>query len=328
MLLREYLYVDTTTVRGLLAQLENGVVETELESSSISKKSSAGIKGFADHSQDWGDARTTTKAMGDALFPALEAALETEDLIVDASDLISTREGWADQAMQTTLPAGRIVRITSPGYLIDSRFVAMTLSGFTTTHRGLVNMGIAPAVDEPVQPPRAKRASRSTKYRELPGEADSLEGMIPLGELRFDASESGSSLTGEFYRGIAQVARGMFSPGLHLVLLPDVEGAGAVTVRLQEGRQFLDTDPDIVFARYGVGAQEWTVVGSVGHHPLPSPSMTDGDFIQLDGTISRANFGRYINRLGTLLGNRGFTDLPQAPGFSVIPWAVYRTLGL
>jgi hypothetical protein len=47
-----------------------------------------------------------------------------------------------------------------------------------------------------------------------------------------------------------------------------------------------------------------------------------------DDNIERGSFGRYVNRLGSVLGNIGFTDLPQAPGFSVIPWAVYRTLGV
>jgi hypothetical protein len=155
---------------------------------------------------------------------------------------------------------------------------------------------------------------------------DSPEGAIPLGDIRFDANDD-SPISGEFLRGIVQVARGMFAPGLHLMLAPDVEEAGAITVRLQEGRQYLDSHPDVLFARYGVGAQLWTVVGTIGHHPLPDPDMDNARFLDGQGNIRRAEFGRYVNQLGTLLGNLGFTDLPQSPGFSVVPWAVYRTLG-
>ena len=173
-------------------------------------------------------------------------------------------------------------------------------------------------------PPKAKKAGKT--YKELPGEADSPEGSIPLGDIRFDADDD-SSISGEFLRGIVQVARGMFAPGLHLMLAPDAEDAGAITVRLQEGRQYLDSDSDVLFARYGVGAQDWTVVGTVGHHPLPDPDMDNAKFLDGEGNIQRAEFGRYVNRLGTLLGNLGFTDLPQSPGFSLVPWAVYRTLG-
>ncbi len=263
--------------------------------------------------------------MGDALFPLLEDLLEAEGLFEDVSDIVAKDDAWETGYFQEWLPPGKIVRVTAPGYLIDARFVAAILGGFSVTHRGLVNMGILPHADQPVLPTKAKRTQK--QYKELPGEVDSIEGMIPLGELRFDESGDEPGISGELFRGITQVTRGMFAPGLHLALAPDVAPGGAITVRLQEGRQYLDSDPDILFARYGVGAQEWTVVGTIGHHPLPDPDMADSNFKDAEGNIRRGDFGRYVNRLGTLLGNLGFTDLPQAPGFSLIPWAVYRTIG-
>lgn len=134
-------------------------------------------------------------------------------------------------------------------------------------------------------------------------------------------------MSGKFLRGIVQISRGMFAPGLHLSLLPDVESGGIISIRLQEGKQYLDTDPDVLFARFGVGIQEWTVVGTIGHHPLPSPDLSEFDFTDDDGNISRGKFARYVNGLGATLGNLGFSDMPQSPGFSMVPWAVYRTLG-
>lgn len=326
MILREYLYVDAAVVRGLLAQMNSGIAETEQETSSNSKKTGVGAKGFVEHAQEWGDTRTTTKALGDSLFPILEESLESEGILEDVSDVLSSSEEWTI-GMQDRLPPGKVVRITLPGYLIDARFVANVLRGFTVTHRGLVNIGVLPQAPEAVLPPKAKQANRKKPYKELPGEEESLEGGIPLGQLFFNDSDT-SSISGEFLRGITQVTRGMFAPGLHLVLASEAENAGAINVRLQEGRQYLDTDPDILFARYGVGAQEWTVVGSIGHHPDPEASLDNADFMSANKDIKRGEFGRYVNKLGSVLGNIGFTDLPQAPGFSVIPWAVYRTLGV
>lgn len=322
MILREYLYVDTTAVRGVLAQMDAGIVEEEAATTTKAKKSVGGVKGFAEHAQNWEDSRTTTKALGDAIFPLLEDALEAEGYLEDVSEIVNTPAGWAPGTFEGLLPPGKIVRITAPGYLIDARFVASVLGGFSVTHRGLVNMGIVPESADAVLPTRAKKTAK--RYSELPGEADSLEGRIPLGDMRFDDD---SSVSGEFLRGITQVARGMFAPGLHLMLTPDADEAGAITLRLQEGRQFLDSDTDVLFGRYGVGAQDWTVVGTIGHHPLPDPDMDNARFMDARGNIRRAEFGRYVNRLGTLLGNVGLTDLPQTPGFSVVPWAVYRTLG-
>lgn len=325
MLLREYLYVDTTAVRGVLAQLNAGIVESETAASGNEKKTSAGVKGFVEHRQNWGEHFSTTKATADALFPQLEEALEGEGLLEDVSDLLVQKESWGHGVMEVSLPPGKIIRATAPGYLIDARFIATILSGFAVVNRGLVNMRILEHAPPAIVPPKAKPKG-GKGYQELPGESDSLEGQIPLGKISFGPDDD-SEITGEFFRGITQVTRGMFAPGLHLSLSPRVDQAGAISVRLQEGRQYLDMDPDILFAHYGVGAQEWTVVGTIGHHPLPDPDMANSDFTNLDGSVRRGDFGRYVNQMGTMLANLGFTDLPQAPGFSIIPWAVYRTIG-
>ncbi|MGY0388164.1 DUF6414 family protein [Nocardioides sp. WG-D5] len=321
MILREYLYVDTAAVRGALAQLDTGIVESETSKSANAKKTSIGVKGYLEHARDWGDDLTTTKTMGDAVFPLLEEGLTVHGLLEDVSDVVADPASWESFTMEDLLPAGKIVRITAPGYLFDARFVAGFIEGYAVTQRGLVNMGVFDGPNNAVVPPKAKKPAK--KYEQLPGEDVSLEGRIPLGQM--PTGEPGSD-TGEFFRGVVQVARGVFAPGLHLMLMPDIDTAGPITVRLQDGRQYLDTEPDILFARYGVGSQYWTVVGTVGHHPVPGQNMDNPDF--LDGeSIRRAEFGRYINRLGGVLGQTGFTDLPQAPGFSLVPWAVYRTLG-
>jgi hypothetical protein len=65
--LREYLYVDTAAVRGVLAQMDSGIGESETKKSE--KKTGGGVKGFAEHTQASGHDLTTTKSLGDALFP-------------------------------------------------------------------------------------------------------------------------------------------------------------------------------------------------------------------------------------------------------------------
>lgn len=270
MLLREYLYVDSTAVRGVLAQLESGVAESETQTEKKTKTTGGGVKGFAEHTQTWGGDLTTAKSLGDALFPRLEDALESEGLLTDVSEQLTTPGAWESGAMRETMPPGKIVRITAPGWLMDSRFIGSILTGYATINRGLENMDILSPAKPVAVPPKvkAKQTGASKGYKELPGESDALEGLIQLGHI---GGEDG--LQGAFLRGITQVMRGMFMPGLHLTLTPDVDGAGSVMLRLQEGRQYLDNDPDILFARYGVGSQDWTVVGTVGHHALPDPDL-------------------------------------------------------
>ncbi|MGH3474348.1 MAG: hypothetical protein ACRDOT_05465 [Aeromicrobium sp.] len=120
----------------------------------------------------------------------------------------------------------------------------------------------------------------------------------------------------------------MFAPGLHLHLQPeDVDGYG-ITARLQEGRQFLDSEPDVLFARYGAGLQEWTVVGSIGHYgETVTEAVDNSGLTRPDGTVDRSGFVRFINQFTSFLGTQGFVDVPAAPGFSIVPLAVYRVVG-
>jgi hypothetical protein len=104
------------------------------------------------------------------------------------------------------------------------------------------------------------------------------------------------------------------------------EGFG-VTARLQEGRQFLDSEPDVLFARYGAGLQEWTVVGSIGHYGVTvSGAVNNSGLTRADGTVDRSGFVRFINQFVSFIGTQGFVDVPAEPGFSVVPLAVYRVV--
>src|SRR5258708_140825 len=60
---------------------------------------------------------------------------------------------------------------------------------------------------------------------------------------------------GDSLRAITRIARGVFAPGLNINLSPVDSGEVLIGSRLQEGRQYLDSEPDILFARYGTEPQ-------------------------------------------------------------------------
>lgn len=327
MILREYLFVDSKAVRGIIAQIESGTPEAEVRLDVSRKKSGAGVKGFAEHVQEWGGDVSESKSISDALFPRLEDALEAEGFLEDVSANLMSPAYWKN--ISANLPPGKIVRISLPGILTDSRFVASLLSGFATTMRGLDNLQKTDSSQASPAPTassskRGKGGANGSKgYRDLPAAEGHLEDRIPLGRLAVGSNEE---MSGEFLRSVIQVMRGMFSPGLHMALLPEAEGSGAIMARLPEGHDYLTGDPEVLFARYGVGLQTWTIVGTVGHHSMETPDLSIHDFQESQG-VNRAKFAKYVGGLGTMLGNLGFTDLAQAPGFSVVPWAAYRTIG-
>ena len=56
-----------------------------------------------------------------------------------------------------------------------------------------------------------------------------------------------------------------------------------------QGRSFLDSEVHLHFARYGVGLQEWTPVGIIGHHGISEHvDMNDADFIDDEQNVVRS----------------------------------------
>jgi hypothetical protein len=134
----------------------------------------------------------------------------------------------------------------------------------------------------------------------------------------------------ELLRAVVQVSRGVFQPGVHLTLTPSANQDYSIHARLQEGRRYLESDPDIIFSRYGFQTQEWTVVGTIGcHSPLGELQPPDSSTMVLgmnENTIGRTRFARFINTYMEYFARVGFSDLPQWPGLSLVPLAVYRVI--
>ncbi len=308
----------------MLAQLDGGVAEEERETSTHEKRSTVGPRSFAQHLQVAGSERYTQKSLGDALFPMLEEALESESLLKDVSEEVSDSSQWASGAIKKVAPPGSLVRITAMGSLFDTRYAATVFSAFASVALGLQGMGVdlgPAAVKAPPGKGKSRGGQQGTK-QPRPGQAQSerqLEDSIP------DFKGIGG-IDGDSLRAIIRMARGIFAPGLHVNLSPVESGGVLIGSRLQEGRQYLDSEADILFARYGTEPQEWTLVGSVGSYGPEDTTVPDFDFFNSDGTVNRIRFAGSVNGLMKNLGGMGFIDLPQHPGFSVIPLAVYRTI--
>ncbi|WDO07853.1 hypothetical protein ME763_20550 [Streptomyces murinus] len=317
MILREFLYVDTDKVRALLAQLDGGIVEESRETERAERRTTIGPRSAAQHLQGTGSESYTNKSLGDALFPTLEDALESELLLHDISEEASEVGLWERGELKAKYPPGSLVRITAPGSLFDTRYAASAFAAFGHVNVGLQGIGASPSneTQRPVKGKQSQRHARPVKRDD--GGAGELEDAIP----DFPAIDG---TDGNTLRSFVRIAKGVFTPGLHINLAP-AKGA-LVSARLQEGRQYLDTEAEILFARYGTERHEWTLVGSIGSYGTEETELPDMDFYNPNGSINRGEFAEAMNAQMRNLGRIGFIDLPQHPGFSIIPFAVYRAI--
>ncbi|GAA2378494.1 DUF6414 family protein [Nonomuraea africana] len=316
--LREYLYADVDKIRSLAGQLMEGVPEESRTTEKRVKQLSLGIKAVAGSANDWASEEYVNKSLADSLFATLEDILESEGWLQDISDVLMAAETDLTN-LSDSYPPAQLVRITGPGVLFDARLVARVLSGLAAAGDGVAALIRSENQSGPKNSQGAGRKNHQKQQVTTP-DADTLEAMI----LDFDPAALG--LNAQFLRSIVKVSRGVFSPGVHLMLTPRGDDI-TITARLQEGRKYLETDPEILFSRYGTARQTWTLVGSIGAYSqsVSSSDLDQHSFMEGD-TISRSKFAGYINKFMQLIGYQGLADMPQFPGFSIVPLAAYRTI--
>jgi len=121
----------------------------------------------------------------------------------------------------------------------------------------------------------------------------------------------------------------MYHPGLNLILTGD-PGDLVATTRFVETGRYLETEPEILFSRYGLASQEWTIVGSIGAYAKRIRELGEMSFVGGDDEsgrfVDRARFADMMTDFLGVLANAGMVDLPQYPGFSVVPLAAYRVI--
>jgi len=313
--LREMLYLDVERVRALAGQLwPNGIPE-ELELRSGTQKGGKAAVMIAEGSYGRVSEDVERRALAETLFPLLEIELEQEDFIVDASEWSEDPQHWSDDELPRWAQPGDLLRITAPGTLLDARHVGEMAGSFGAALSGAARMGLLDEVRANGSPQGPKMENAKNFDPTSPWREDHI---APMPEFEgFKPRE---------LRGIAQLARGLFPEGVHLRLTPVAAGAQAVWCRLQEGRAYLDSEPEVLFSRYGLNPQPWTVVGVVGtiarRHAEP---FTPPDIVQDDKVVrglAMDAFNGFIESMTDL----GFASGPQYPGFSIVPIAVYREI--
>ncbi|WP_156479290.1 hypothetical protein [Kocuria palustris] len=321
MFLRDYLYVDIDKVHGLATQIYDGVPEKS--SDLAARQSELGVdlkllKGSRGKSKQ----EVIDKSLGDAVFQDLESDLESLNFLSDISHEISTPQGWDE--LHERLQPGQIVRITAPATLFHPTHLSTTILNLATAADGIHQVMESFESDrEPAQSvaPTAKKKNRNDTARRG-GPTTPPDPSLPETQLPNIETIPYLDAPRELLAGMIRATRGIFGDGIHLHMRPTGTTGPIISARLEEGRRFFDSQPDVLLSRYGLVPQEFTLVGILGQLGSNLASTEDANMSKSDNALIRAGF---VDMIAKFLGeSAGLVDMPADPGFSITPLAVYR----
>lgn len=332
-ILRDYLYVDVDKVKSIAGQLESGVPEEARLTSRDAKRTVIGWKYVLSYNPESENENYVQRSMLDSLFPELEDALE-QSWLDDVSDLFHSNRPEAFDELRERCPEGSLFRVTADGYLFDVRYLARLFSnvsaafgGFQEFEREVKRLaeGATQGTNRPGNRPSGGRGGQSGKKSDR----------TPVGEHLEDSVEDFTDqppLSPAFLKSMIRTARGVFSPGLHLLMSNDnVQSPLNISARLQDSMRYLDASPEVVAARFGVTAQRWTIVGTVGHYSMAPEQVGLASAMaqvenEISGDFNRSRFVRSVNSSINDMARSGMIELPQHPGMAAVPIAVYRAV--
>ncbi|MFI6030494.1 DUF6414 family protein [Amycolatopsis magusensis] len=323
--LRDYLYLDIDKVKSIAGQLDFGVPEELRDTDTSRRRGSAGWNKVltASMATEKGEETFVQRSLLDSLFPELEAELE-DGWLVDISEHF--RDGIQNFEKITELRhEGSVFRLSAPGILFNSEYFANLLSGLSAATGGFQKF-----INLNSQPLNSKNNTEfhkggSSFYRSIP-EHGELEDYIE--EFSPDFEMSPARL-----KAMVRILRGVFRPGLSLLMRSGyLDNSVTLAARFQPNRRYFDAEADVIGSRFGASEQMWTIVGTIGHYSRPREEIALENLINAsrgslggEDKFSRVKFAKSMSSLLENIGASGLADLPQYPGISAVPMAVYRT---
>ena len=217
--LRDYLYVDVDKVKSIAGQLESGVPEETRLTTKDAKRTTMGWRTFLSYSPESSEEGYIQRSMLDSLFPDLEDILD-HGWLEDISDDFQQADGQVFNRIQSKRPEGSLFRLTADGYLFDVRHFAglfanlsTAVGGYQEFEKATKDLAEAMAAQRAGAPPKKAPPSKGAgRNSQRSGELamDRLEDAIEDFAPQYDLSPS-------FLRSMVRTARGVFSPGLHLL---------------------------------------------------------------------------------------------------------------
>lgn len=326
--LRDYLYLDVDKVKSIAGQFDFGTLDEVRETTVKKRKGAVGWDKVLSVGGEKSHESYVQRSMLDSLFPELESELE-DGWLVDISREFAKGGEYLDE-IKSLRPEGSLFRLTAPGLMFNPEFFQQSMVQFSSLLGGVEMLTAVMSADQEGAgikkgaPPKSRR-SNSEAYRNIPES--------PVAEDFVETFTKVDESSPEYFKSIMRMVRGFSSDGTTLFLESD-DGDNAITLsaRFQQNRRYFDADPILLASQYGLSRQTWTIVGTIGHYTRPltevqllSALESARGTLGADGTFRRRYLIRMMSNVMHQFGASGVSDIPQHPGISAIPIAVYRT---
>ncbi len=116
---REYLYVDTTRVRSLLAQTDEGLLDEKTATTSRTRRLRLGSR-LTGYERGKDLSAGESMSLADLHVSMLEESAEALNLMADVSDKIAKEKNWLRGKVRKQLQPGMLLRVTAPTLLLDA----------------------------------------------------------------------------------------------------------------------------------------------------------------------------------------------------------------
>lgn len=292
--IRDFLYLDTERVRGLLAQLEGGVVDSVVERESDAAEAGGQALVFGLFNvrallrRERG--KEHAKSLQDAIFVVFEEAANELGLFREIEGVHDPRV-WREGRIHDQLREAQLVRMTGPARIFDAKLYQQ----------------------------RAHRFADWSIVQERSTEEPEDEEGNPRERMTEDEKREETQFIRDLGDQFGLMLGGLISFRLFACGTQEPDFAFACTL----SETLLQDEREVLAGRYGAAPSGWTLVAQVA--TLPPPLEQSEVTVPREEVVSRRTWLELQAALNVeRMEREGFFEGPTYPSVSVTPLAVYR----
>lgn len=351
-MLREFLYVDVTRVRSLLAQLDQGVLEKVVERRGESKDFQIGAAVFgigAEHNREGSYFSEESRSVQDLLFTIFEEAVTAQGILRDVTpEELGQPASWESSNVHRAITEGELLKLFVPIVILDPPFLEARIERvFSLTEhiaeiqKKALEAKVAEFKKEAAAAVEAKgkeltasgigRDQATTEKMKVKRQLDQLlKATVEAAE-----KETTAAVGADVKATFDVIQEYLTSDSISVRFLacgeehPEFSFSGSLLGR----EEYIQNEREALFSRYGSHLSGWTAIVQVAAIPTreAGEEARKRDFANLESFAGSTGVNRAaieqaaIQLLGTMEAT-GISEGPLWPGISVIPLGIYRSV--